>query len=256
MEEVKSTFKRLQQQADAFNREVGALPLIDCPICKNKGYVQRVKYAELYKDYVLVVTPCECMVKRNSLKRAERSGLGEYLKKLFDDFETTEPWQKDLKSKAERYVTDEGNSWFVALGQSGSGKTLISCIIANYLLKERNKEVLYITWTDFISRLKRDMMSDHSGAVSKYLDTIKQVDVLLIDELLKKYNETDLKYIIEIINYRYTNNLKTIITSERTLTELLEIDEATFSRMVEKSNGYITNIGKDISKNYRLKNVL
>ena len=114
----------------------------------------------------------------------------------------------------------------------------------------------YITWTDFIGRLKRDMMGDNSNDVSDYFDKLKKVEVLFIDELLKKYNETDLKYLIEIINYRYTNNLKTIITSEKTINELLEIDEATFSRVIEKADKYIINIQKDKTKNYRLKNVL
>ena len=100
------------------------------------------------------------------------------------------------------------------------------------------------------------MMSDNSNDVSNYLDDIKQVEVLYIDELLKKYNDTDLKYIIEIINYRYTNNLKTIISSERTIDELLEIDEATFGRVIEKADKFIINIPKDKKKNYRLKNLL
>ena len=73
--------------------------------------------------------------------------------------------------------------------------------------------------------------------------------------LMKKYNETDLKYLIEIINYRYQNDLKTIITSERVLDELLDIDEATFGRAVEKCEGYLMNIPKDRNRNYRLRSV-
>ena len=243
--------------ADSYNNSKGNLDDgIDCPICKNKGFIKKVVYEFLYDDYIYTMARCECMKKRYTLRKAKKSGLGDYINKRFNDFIVTEKWQEDLKTKAVVYCKSDNNDWFVALGQSGSGKTLISCIITNYLLLEKNKEVIYITWTDFISKLKRDIMSDNSQEVSDYLESIKNVEVLFIDELLKKYNETDLKYIIEIINYRYTKDLKTIITSEKTLTELLEIDEATFSRMVEKSNGYISNIAKDMKKNYRLKNVL
>lgn len=251
-----SEYERLSHQANAYNEKIGPLNDFDCPMCKNKGYIQKVVYKEMYNDYIPVMSVCDCMKKRNILKKAQKSGLGEYLKKRFEDYIVSEDWQRELKRKAIAYAKNESNDWFVALGQSGAGKTMLSCIIANYLLLEKDKEVVYITWTDFISRLKRDMMSDNTNAVSEYLDSIKSVEVLFIDELLKKFNETDLKYIIEIINYRYTNDLKTIITSERLLGELLEIDEATFSRVVEKSNGYITNIGKDKNKNYRLKNIL
>lgn len=245
----------LQKQADIYNASVGSLNELDCPICKNKGYIQKVKFIEMYQDYIPVMSTCKCMEKRNILRKAKESGLGEYLKMRFSDYETNDQWQVDFKRKAIDYCKADSNDWFVALGQSGSGKTMLSCIISNYLLLEKDKEVVYITWTDFISKLKRDMMGDNSNEVSDYLDSIKNIEVLFIDELLKKYNETDLKYIIEIINYRYTNDLKTIITSERLLSELLEIDEATFSRVVEKSNGYISNISKDIKKNYRLKDI-
>ena len=251
-----SVYETLKKQADTYNESIGNQNELDCPICKNKGFIQKVEFIDMYNEYMHVMTPCKCMKKRNTLRKAKKSGLGEYLKMRFEDYIVTSEWQKEFKRKAIDYAKNDSNVWFTSLGQSGSGKTMLSCVIANYLLLEKDKEVLYITWTDFISKLKRDMMSDNSNAVSEYLDSIKNVEVLFIDELLKKYNDTDLKYIIEIINYRYTNDLKTIITSERSLSELLEIDEATFSRMVKKSNGYITNISKDIRKNYRLINIL
>ena len=112
---------------------------------------------------------------------------------------------------------------------------------------------MYITWTDFISRIKRNMLGDKANEVSNALDDIKNCDVLFMDEVVKSYTEADLRYLIEILNYRYTNNKKTLITSEKVLSELLDIDEAAFGRAVEKSNGFIINIPKDRKKNYRLR---
>ena len=244
-----------QMKIDGFNDSVGQLNDYDCPICKNKGVIMELKHIELYDDYVAYGRECECMFKRRTLANARRSGLGEYLKKTFNDYKAEEQWQENVKQKAVDFLKEDNNDWFLALGQTGSGKTLISSIITNYLLFKKNKKVRYITWTDFISKLKRDMMGDSTNIVSEYLDDIKNVEVLYIDELLKKYNETDLKYIIEIINFRYTNNLKTIISSERLVDDLLDIDEATMGRMIEKAGKYIINIPKDRSKNYRLKNI-
>lgn len=246
----------LEMKAKTFNDTVGDLKYYDCPKCKNKGFIAKVVYIPMYDDYEEVMTTCECKRKRQALYRAAKSGLGDYINKRFNDYEATEDWQKNVKAKTIEYCKSENNYWFVTTGQSGAGKTLISSIIANYLLLKQEKEVIYITWTDFISKLKRDMMGDNTDEVSDYLDNIKNVEVLYIDELLKKYNETDLRYIIEIINYRYTNNLKTIISSERTIDELLDIDEATFGRVIEKADRFIINIPKDRKKNYRLKNLL
>ena len=246
----------LQRQVDSYNNKEGNLTELDCPICKNKGHIQKIVFSDMYQENIVVMAECECMGKRKVIRKAKKSGLGEYLKKRFDDYIATDDWQKDIKRKAIEYCKSENNYWFVTLGQSGAGKTLISCIISNYLLLKQDKSVVYITWTDFISKLKRDIMSDASNEVSNYLDHIKNVEVLYIDELLKKYTEADLKYVIEIINYRYTNNLKTIISSERTIDELLNIDEATVGRIIEKADRFIVNIPKDKRKNYRLRNVL
>ena len=245
-----------QMKVDSFNDSIGSLDDYDCPICKNKGIIMELKFNELYNEYASYGKECSCMFIRRTLANAKRSGLGEYLNKRFEDYEATEDWQNSVLQKAKDYISEDNDKWFLAFGQTGSGKTLISSIISNHLLFEQNKKVKYITWTDFISRLKRDMMGDNANLVSDYLEGIKNVEVLYIDELLKKYNETDLKYIIEIINYRYTNNLKTIISSERLIDELLDIEEATMGRMIEKADKYIINIPKDRKKNYRLKNIM
>ena len=248
--------ERLEELAKSYNEKHGNLKFLDCPKCKNKGYIQIVRFCDFYNDYTDYMVECECMAKRKTMFKAQKSGLGDYLSKRFDDYIANDEWQANIKAKAIEYCKSNNKYWFITLGQSGAGKTLISTIIANYLLLKQDKTVMYITWTDFISKLKRDMMGDNSSEVSNYLDDVKQVEVLYIDELLKKYNETDLKYIIEIINYRYTNNLKTIISSERTIDELIEIDEATFGRVIEKAGNFIINIPKDKKKNYRLKGLL
>lgn len=228
---------------------------IDCPLCKNKGHISKVAFIDMYQRYDNVMYPCKCMMQRNLSRKAINSGLGEYLKKRSSDYKVEEEWQSNCFNAMVNFCKSESDTpkWFVAVGQSGSGKTLLCSIIGNHLLFNLNKQVIYLTWTDFISKLKRDIMGNSSDAVSGYLEDIKNCEVLFIDELLKKYSEADLKYIIEIINYRYTNDLKTIITSERSIDELLDIDEATFGRVIEKAERFIIDIPKDRKKNYRLK---
>ena len=238
---------------DCYNQSEGNLHEQDgikCRICKNKGSVQVIQ-GKFYSAYV----PCKCMKKRNAYAKARNSGLGGYLYKTLDDYIVEADWQREFKKATEDYLHrhSEDNAWFMACGTSGCGKTLLGSIIANSLLFDRGRDVLYIIWTDFISQLKRDMMGEKTNEVSRYLDDVKKVDVLFLDEVLKKHNETDLRYLIEIINYRYTNDLKTIITSEKLLNELIDIDEAVFGRAVEKCEGFMINIPRDRRKNYRLR---
>ncbi len=243
---------------DNYNNSKGTLNELDCPICKNKGFIRRLKI-ENDKIYDFV-EKCVCMSKRVIIRNARNSGLGDYINKKFEDYNIEFEWQRQVKLKAIEYCKNfDGKKWFTILGQSGGGKTLIACIISNYILLKANKVVKYVVWTDFISKIKRDLMTGESNNInqtSEYLEEIKNVEVLFLDELLKKYTEADLKYIIEIINYRYTNNLTTIITSENSLQKLIDIDEATASRIVEKSKDCLFEIEKNKEFNYRIKQLL
>lgn len=81
--------------------------------------------------------------------------------------------------------------------------------------------------------------------------------MLYIDDLFKgKITEADINLVFEILNYRYNNNFKTIISSEYMLTELLKIDEAISSRILEKSRGYHLDIKRENGRNYRENNEL
>lgn len=245
----------IQFTVDCYNEREGDLDKEDgvqCILCKNKGLIAYLdgKY-ERHRE-------CRCMSTREAYRKAKNSGLGAYLKKTIDDYETLdEDWRGRCKRAVIGYLErhSHDNAWFIACGQNGSGKTLLGSIIANTLLTKKDRSVLYIIWTDFISEVKRDMMGEKTNDVSDRMKAIKTAEVLFLDEVLKKHNDTDLRYLMEIINYRYTNDLKTIITSEKLLNELLDIDEATFGRAVEKCEGFMINIPRDRKKDWRLRSL-
>ncbi len=58
-----------------------------------------------------------------------------------------------------------------------------------------------------------------------------------------------------IVNHRYMNNMPMIVSTEKSLEELLEFDEAVGSRIVEMSRGNMARLeGQDL--NYRLYSLL
>ena len=57
----------------------------------------------------------------------------------------------------------------------------------------------------------------------------------------------------ELINYRYNNNLATVLSSELTVDQILFFDEAVGSRIYQRTKEYHWDIAKDPHKNYRLK---
>lgn len=246
--------ERRQVIIDIENQIPGNLNEFDgynCDDCKNRGYIWK-----LNEDDMDTRVECRCMSTRATLRRAKRSGLGDILIDCtFDKFNATEGWQIDLKKKAMDFCKDNEAKWFFIGGQPGSGKTHICTAIAGYYIKKRY-DVKYMLWCEDSKRLKAVINEpEYQVELNKY----KNVDVLYIDDFLKTQqgedpSKGDINIAFELINHRLVNaDLITIISSEKTLTDILAYDEATMSRIYQKTGIYKTNIDKDIGKNYRLK---
>lgn len=229
-----------------------------CNVCRNKGYI--IKLAE-YEDgsFHQVCCDCKCVEVRNSIMRMKRSGLKDIIKDYtFDKFQDDEPWQKSIKSAAMEYAKHP-EGWFFLGGQSGAGKThLCTAICREFLLSGRR--VRYMLWRDDIVKIKGAVTD--SEEYSKMIDEFKRVDVLYIDDLFKtgkavdnsvqRPTNADINVAFEIINYRYNNpGLLTIISSELSEDELLDIDEAIGGRIYERAKSI--TIGKSRDRNYRIR---
>lgn len=256
--------EREQWKADLYNSREGDLNQYDgydCPLCKNKGWIAEVQFAFGY--YTEVHKACKCQKTRQTIRRLNRSGLQNVVREYtFAKYEATEQWQKAIKSAAQAFCKDKENNTFFIGGQSGAGKTHICTAIAVDYIKQ-GKEVRYMLWRDEIDRIKA--VINDPEKYDALMKELKETDVLYIDDLFKDGSEdgkykapspADVKRAFEIINYRYMNpTLVTIISSERTLVELNEIDEAIAGRIAEKakSAGYCLNLKRDKSRNYRMK---
>lgn len=256
--------KRCEWLCETENNKQGNLNEYDghnCEVCKNKGYLFK---PNLYLGtYDVVQSPCKCQKVRKAIRALNRSGLADVVHDFtFDKYVDTEDWQKGVKDKAKRYLTSLAEcdyGWFFFGGATGSGKTHICTAVSISLLKQ-GKEIKYMLWRDDASRLKA-MVNDE-----EYVDEIqkyKTVDVLYIDDLFKtgksekqgaqRPTQGDINLAFEILNARYIQKKPTIISSESTLVDLIDIDEAIAGRIKQRSGDYCINIAPDRNKNYRLK---
>lgn len=254
----------LQLRVDSYNKSEGNLYELlndyDCKICHNKGHI--VHLVERNGKIEEVAFDCKCLETRRAIKQMRKSGLKDVIQDYtFDKYIATEEWQKKLKDAAMRFAENPGNFFFIG-GQSGAGKThLCTAICRKFLLD--GKRVQYMMWRDDIAKLKASAL-DHD-LLTSYMDKFKEADILYIDDLFKtgkgqdgtmKPTSADINYAFELINYRVNAKLPTIISSEWTEGELLDIDEATMSRIFEKSDGNTYSLAKDRSRNYRLRNAV
>lgn len=240
-----------QLKIQQWNDEEGMMVGHDCRLCKNKGYIM------ILEDGYEALKKCSCLPVRNSIKMIKESGLEKLLNEYtYEKFVFKWDWQKNIKEKAASFLNETKGNWFFISGQPGAGKTHICTAIVGELLK-KGFPALYMVWPNDSIRLKKSLVGDGDD----YVDEIKkhkEIKVLYIDDFFKsekhqKPSTADIKLAWELINYRYINkDLITIISSERFVKELIDIDEATGSRIFQMSRRYCIEIEDDPSKNIRM----
>lgn len=248
-------------KADCYNRSAGQLNAQDgynCDKCHNKGLIARAYQSE-NGGWNMAFRDCDCVETRKTIMRMKVSGLKDIIRDYtFAKYQAVEPWQQQIRDAAMEYAK-EPNGWFFVGGQSGSGKTHICTAICRELLLA-GMPVQYMLWRDDVVKIKAAVTEPdrYKSLIARYKDT----KVLYIDDLFKtgksqdgavqRPTGADVNVAFEIINYRYANpELLTIISSECTVNELLEIDEAVGGRIVERAMAF--SLEPDRKKNWRLR---
>lgn len=243
--------KYVNRQVERGNNEKGSLT--DCPVCKGKTIVYKAVWNEDVGYWSCVGSRCKCRATYESRKRLKESGLANIVDgKTFDNYVVENEAQHIAKTKAQRYE----NGWFYIGGQSGFGKTHLCTAIAAKKI-DSGVETLYMPWVDVIGDLKREYYRD---GFTELLDKYKRVKFLYIDDLFKvkdldatHIQRVEMEIAYQLLNYRYINNLDTVISSEFKLDELNKMDSAIAGRIKEKCGRNFVGITKDANKNWRTK---
>ncbi|MEI7667457.1 MAG: ATP-binding protein [Erysipelotrichaceae bacterium] len=238
-------------EVQRYNQEEGTLKGKDCQHCKNRGYIM------ILEEGYTALKKCECQKARQSKVIIEKSGLKKLIQEYtMEAYQDDEPWQQTIKSTAKFFIESPETHWFFIGGQVGSGKTHICTAIVNELMNQ-GKEALYMLWRDEIVKLKAKSME--GPEYQKTIQAYKTIKVLYIDDLFKtekgKFPTTaDINIAFEILNARYLDkSIITIISCEKIIKQLAEIDEATASRIYQMTKGFCLELNQNPKMNMRLR---
>lgn len=249
-----------QSRCDAYNAMAGHLAGENCPICRNKGRVVYLGGADGTEE---ITRECSCMAARESRRRMETSGLGGSLETCaIQSYQAAEGWQRKILAAAHAYLDDHDGKWWYIGGQVGAGKTHICTAITGELLRQ-GKEARYMLWKDEATEIKA--VVNDGAAYRRKTEPLKEAPVLYIDDFWKtggkdergrkKYpTPAEINLAFEIINSRYNRrDLITILSSEWTVSELMDIDPATGSRIYQRTKDYHFTIGQNPARNWRMR---
>jgi DNA replication protein DnaC len=226
----------------------------NCSMCQdNEGYIaKREDGTEYYKV-------CECAGTKKVERVMKSSQITwEFQKKNFDNFslDNISPIIRGAYQASQQYINNfesirntRKNS-IALLGNPGCGKTHLMMAIANELMS-RSVKVLYFPWVEGFNEIKDDL-SQTEDRITK----MQKVDVLFIDDMWKGRKEPtpfQIEQAFAIINHRYMEQKPVLISSERTIDQMCDLDEAIGSRINEMCKDYRVLIKGGRELNFRLR---
>lgn len=170
--------------------------------------------------------------------------------KTVDIPEELEPVQSNLKSRYtfDNFVVGNSNKFAHAAalsvaenpgqmynplflyGESGLGKTHLMHAIGNYIIKNTNKRVLYVTSEqfiqDFIKTNRKDDLESNFNYVDFFKNKYRNIDVLIIDDIqfLGGATKTQREF-FHTFNNLYNDSKQIIISSDRSPNDLKVLED-------------------------------
>ena len=204
------------------SKNLSIKPHYSCKKCEDSGFVDG-KY-------------CSCLKREITKLLLEKSGFGkleDFSKSDFSIFENSDEMKKIYEVMQIWCNKQSDKNLIYLLGATGTGKTHLLRCMANEFIKQ-NKIVLLTT----AFNLSQLFLKYHtSKEKDEILDDVLSCEVLFIDDLGTEpfFNNITREYTYLVINERRMKNLRTIITSNLTPSELKErYDERIFSRILDK----------------------
>ena len=115
-------------------------------------------------------------------------------------------------------------------GSSGLGKTHLMHSIGNYIIKNSNKTVLYITCdnfvSDFVDICRKNNGANNIEAVQQFKNKYRDIDVLIIDDIHNLVGATSAQQeFFNTFNELYNNEKQIIISSDRSPDDIKKLEE-------------------------------
>lgn len=123
-------------------------------------------------------------------------------------------------------------------GSIGTGKTHLSCAVANYIIKNLDKTAVFLNTIDVFAKIKATYTRNSEITEIEAINQFNDIDLLILDEFgVQHGTDTEKMIFFRIINKRYENLKPTILISNLSVAELKKIDERVFDRL--KHNGIL-----------------
>lgn len=213
----------------------------ECQKCKELAESEKAEQAALDKKVRLA----------NARRKQIEKTLGDsgipkrFLNKSFNDFVPENDTAKNRRDVCYDYAFNfpenrKAGRSLIFCGTTGTGKSHLSCAIANYIIENHSIEnrgctAVFMKVSKAIRKVKETYSRDSKMSEQEAINWFRTPDLLILDEVGVQFGTEAEKYILfEIINERYENMLPTILLSNLALKGIIEyVGERVVDRMKE-----------------------
>ena len=168
-------------------------------------------------------------------KLVSQAGIPPYLEgKTWDDYEIYSPEAKNVYRAAQRYAASSTTGGLYISGPKGTGKTFLASLIAGEKLRQ-GTPTLFVFVPDLLDSFRKAM---HDGKGDEVARAAREADFLVLDDMgAERATAWIAEQLMALINYRYSHQLPTVITSNYQLDELSDHLSGTMGPREEQITG-------------------
>lgn len=220
----------------------------ECPLCGGLGFVR--EDVPIDHPHFGKLFPCRCKLADLERQRLERlrslSNMDHLARMTFNSFVADGYGLTPEKStnlhrafeEAWRYA-EKPEGWLVLFGGYGCGKTHLAAAIANHVIA-RGHGVLFVVVPDLLDHLRATFAPNSPVSYDQRFEEVRNAPILILDDLgTQSSTAWAEEKLFQILNYRYTARLPTVVTSNHNLEE---IDLRLRSRLVDPALARILTI--------------
>jgi len=187
---------------------------------------------------------------------AELSSLHLHRDQTFDNFDLrTHELPAEERENLKQAVTLAKNyaahpeGWLIFTGTYGCGKTHLAAAIANKCIELGHLTPMFIVVPDLLDHLRATFNPQSPVSFDRRFEAVRTAPLLILDDLgTENATSWAKEKLFQLLNYRYTARLPTIITTSMHREELEEREPRLASRMLDETRCTICPI---IAPSYR-----